>query len=161
MALADRAAESRLCAARGPVSGRRPPLASVTVGAARASTARCSIDFGTVVSGTEQAPTDAKPGNGKRRRTLYEAAHKLGYFRPPPSAPEERQAAVRERFEALSDTQRDVVADAGKAVLALGALGVVYGDIGTSPLYTEQVIFTSHGDAAQATPAGVYGVVSL
>ncbi len=46
-------------------------------------------------------------------------------------------------------------------MLALGALGVVYGDIGTSPLYTEQVIFTSHGDAAQATPAGVFGVVSL
>ena len=46
-------------------------------------------------------------------------------------------------------------------MLALGALGVVYGDIGTSPLYTEQVIFTSHASAAQATPAGVYGVVSL
>jgi hypothetical protein len=30
--------------------------------------------------------------------------------------------------------QSDVVAHAGRAVLALGALGVVYGDIGTSPL---------------------------
>ncbi len=46
-------------------------------------------------------------------------------------------------------------------MLALGALGVVYGDIGTSPLYTEQVIFTTHRAAAQATTAGVYGVVSL
>ena len=46
-------------------------------------------------------------------------------------------------------------------MLALGALGVVYGDIGTSPLYTEQVIFTSHRAAAQANVAGVYGVVSL
>jgi KUP system potassium uptake protein len=46
-------------------------------------------------------------------------------------------------------------------VLALGALGVVYGDIGTSPLYTEQVIFGQHADAARATPAGVYGIVSL
>ena len=54
-----------------------------------------------------------------------------------------------------------MIAHAGKAVLALGALGVVYGDIGTSPLYTEQVIFTTHRAAAQATPAGVYGVVSL
>ena len=43
---------------------------------------------------------------------------------------------------------RDVVAHAGRAVLVLGALGVVYGDIGTSPLYTEQVIFGSYG----ATP---------
>ena len=46
-------------------------------------------------------------------------------------------------------------------MLALGALGVVYGDLGTSPLYTMQVIFTQHGDAAHATPAGVYGVISL
>ena len=46
-------------------------------------------------------------------------------------------------------------------MLALGALGVVYGDIGTSPLYTEQVIFTTHRAAAHATTAGVYGVVSL
>jgi KUP system potassium uptake protein len=100
-------------------------------------------------------------GNARRRRALNEAAHKLGYFKPPASAAEERQAAVRRRFDALADTQRDVVAEAGKAVLALGALGVVYGDIGTSPLYTEQVIFTSHAAAAQPTPAGVYGVVSL
>ena len=68
---------------------------------------------------------------------------------------------MRKRFQALADTERDVVADAGKAVLALGALGIVYGDIGTSPLYTEQAIFTSHAAAAQPTPAGVYGVVSL
>jgi KUP system potassium uptake protein len=110
-----------------------------------------------------EAPTetDAKPDAGKRRRTLYEAAHKLGYFRPPPSAAEERDATVRKRFKALADTERDVVTDAGKAALALGALGVVYGDIGTSPLYTEQVIFTSHAGAAQPTPAGAYGVVSL
>ncbi len=92
---------------------------------------------------------------------LNEAAHKLGYFRPPPSAAEERHAAVRRRFEALADSERDVVAHAGKAVLALGALGVVYGDIGTSPLYTEQIIFTNHAAAAEPTPAGVYGVVSL
>ena len=48
-----------------------------------------------------------------------------------------------------------------KVVLALGALGVVFGDLGTSPLYTEQVIFTQHADAARATVAGVYGVTSL
>ena len=28
-----------------------------------------------------------------------------------------------------------------QAVLAVGALGVVFGDIGTSPLYTEQTVF--------------------
>jgi KUP system potassium uptake protein len=97
-----------------------------------------------------------------QKRSFHEAAHKLGYFRPPaPSEKEEDSAAVRRRFEALADVNRDVVADAGRAALALGALGVVYGDIGTSPLYTEQVIFTAHRAAAQPTPAGVYGVVSL
>jgi K+ transporter len=46
--------------------------------------------------------------------------------------------------------ERDVVAHASRLVLALGALGVVYGDIGTSPLYAEQVIFTQH--ATPPTP---------
>jgi KUP system potassium uptake protein len=54
-----------------------------------------------------------------------------------------------------------VIAHAGRAVLALGALGVVYGDIGTSPLYTEQVIFGSYRATAHITPAVVYGVASL
>jgi KUP system potassium uptake protein len=61
----------------------------------------------------------------------------------------------------LADVERDVVPHAGKAALALGALGVVYGDIGTSPLYTEQVVFSSYGATAHVTAATVYGVVSL
>ena len=45
-------------------------------------------------------------------------------------------------------------------LLALAALGVVFGDIGTSPLYAMQAIFT--GDhPVRATPADVYGVISL
>jgi KUP system potassium uptake protein len=44
--------------------------------------------------------------------------------------------------------------------LALGALGVVYGDIGTSPLYTIKECF--HGPHAIALNAGnIYGVMSL
>ena len=89
----------------------------------------------------DESPADRDAGG---RRTLFEAAHKLGYFAPPTSsAAEERSATVRRRFDALADSERDVIAHAGRAVLALGALGVVYGDIGTSPLYTEQVIFTT------------------
>ncbi len=46
------------------------------------------------------------------------------------------------------------------AKLALGALGVVYGDIGTSPLYALKECFTGpHGVAP--TPENVIGVVSL
>jgi KUP system potassium uptake protein len=103
--------------------------------------------------------TGTKPG---AKRTFNEAAHKLGYWRPEtPTDKEAQSEAVHKRFEALKDSQRDVITDASKAALALGALGVVYGDIGTSPLYTEQVIFTQNDAVAQATAADVYGVVSL
>jgi KUP system potassium uptake protein len=49
----------------------------------------------------------------------------------------------------------------GAAGLALGALGVVFGDIGTSPLYAMQTVFSIDGNAVSASPADVYGVVSL
>jgi len=46
------------------------------------------------------------------------------------------------------------------ASLALAALGIVYGDIGTSPLYTIKECF--HGmHAVAATPGNVLGVISL
>jgi KUP system potassium uptake protein len=45
------------------------------------------------------------------------------------------------------------------ATLALGAIGVVYGDIGTSPLYTLQTTL-SH-DGMRPTPESIYGVLSL
>lgn len=45
------------------------------------------------------------------------------------------------------------------AALALGAIGVVYGDIGTSPLYTLQTTL-SH-DGMKPTPESIYGVLSL
>jgi KUP system potassium uptake protein len=45
------------------------------------------------------------------------------------------------------------------AALALGAIGVVYGDIGTSPLYTLQTTL-SH-DGLKPTPESIYGVLSL
>jgi KUP system potassium uptake protein len=46
------------------------------------------------------------------------------------------------------------------ATLTLGALGVVYGDIGTSPLYALRECFSgSHG--VPPTPENVYGVLSL
>ena len=47
------------------------------------------------------------------------------------------------------------------AALALGALGVVFGDIGTSPLYALQTVFTADSHRVHATPADVYGVISL
>jgi KUP system potassium uptake protein len=102
------------------------------------------------------------PGNGGPRRSFNEAAHKLGYWGPPSvSAHEQESEATRRRFEALSDSQRDVIAHGSRGLLVLGALGVVYGDIGTSPLYTEQAIFSSYRATAHITPSNVYGVASL
>jgi KUP system potassium uptake protein len=49
-----------------------------------------------------------------------------------------------------------------QAALALGALGVVFGDIGTSPLYTIQTVFNP-GDPhpVTATTESIFGIVSL
>jgi KUP system potassium uptake protein len=46
--------------------------------------------------------------------------------------------------------------------LSIAALGVVYGDIGTSPLYAFRECFmTHHGLGVQPTPANVLGILSL
>jgi KUP system potassium uptake protein len=49
----------------------------------------------------------------------------------------------------------------GMSGLALGALGVVFGDIGTSPLYAMQTVFSIDDNAVSPSPSDVYGVVSL
>jgi KUP system potassium uptake protein len=38
------------------------------------------------------------------------------------------------------------------AALTLGALGVVFGDIGTSPLYALQTVFTADSHAVHVNP---------
>ena len=50
---------------------------------------------------------------------------------------------------------------AGMAALVIAALGVVFGDIGTSPLYSLQTVFSLDHNKVQATPVDVYGVISL
>jgi KUP system potassium uptake protein len=98
----------------------------------------------------------------KSKRVYHEAAHKLGYWGPDDDVGEDPESEeAQRRFAELADYHRDVIADAGRVILVLGALGVVYGDLGTSPLYTDQVIFTTHRAAAHAAAAGVYGASSL
>ena len=51
---------------------------------------------------------------------------------------------------------------AARGALALGALGVVFGDIGTSPLYTVQTVFNpSDPHPVPVSKENVFGVVSL
>ncbi|MCB1007221.1 MAG: KUP/HAK/KT family potassium transporter [Acidimicrobiales bacterium] len=47
------------------------------------------------------------------------------------------------------------------ALLALGALGVVYGDIGTSPLYAMRESFTGHAHQLTVDETNVLGILSL
>jgi KUP system potassium uptake protein len=47
------------------------------------------------------------------------------------------------------------------AALSLGAVGVVYGDIGTSPIYALKEVFFSTGHSIALTPSNVLGVLSL
>jgi KUP system potassium uptake protein len=49
----------------------------------------------------------------------------------------------------------------GLGLLSLGALGIVFGDIGTSPLYALQTVFAADEHAVRPTESGVYGVISL
>ena len=51
-------------------------------------------------------------------------------------------------------------AKSGYAALTLAAIGIVYGDIGTSPLYTMKEVFAAHHGIAP-NPANIIGVVSL
>jgi KUP system potassium uptake protein len=50
---------------------------------------------------------------------------------------------------------------AGMVALTVGALGVVFGDIGTSPLYALHTVFTFDNNAVRPTPDAIYGVISL
>jgi KUP system potassium uptake protein len=74
-----------------------------------------------------------------------------------PGEPEEQppDAAAPPRAERRSH------AKAGMTALTLGALGVVFGDIGTSPLYALQTVFAADHHAVRPTQSAVYGVISL
>ncbi|HEV3054261.1 MAG TPA: KUP/HAK/KT family potassium transporter [Solirubrobacteraceae bacterium] len=97
-----------------------------------------------------------------QKRSINEAGHKLSdRSGPARSAVKDESEDTRQRFAALADSNRDVIGNASRLALALGALGVVYGDIGTSPLYTEQTIFTSYKATHEIVPVNVYGPASL
>src|SRR6516225_3846369 len=56
----------------------------------------------------------------------------------------------------------DAHSTAGFGALTLGSIGVVYGDIGTSPLYAlRAAVMAASGPEGVPTPAAVLGVVSL
>ncbi|MDP9094661.1 MAG: potassium transporter Kup [Actinomycetota bacterium] len=60
-----------------------------------------------------------------------------------------------------SSRRRQVRRRGGLAALTIGALGVVFGDIGTSPLYAIQAVFSADHHRVRTDPTEVYGVISL
>ena len=74
------------------------------------------------------------------------------------TAPARRTGAGRRAVDGRGEARR--ASRWAPIALSLGALGVVYGDIGTSPLYTVQLIFS--GDHPMGpSPLRVYGALSL
>ncbi len=51
--------------------------------------------------------------------------------------------------------------DPARFALLLGALGIVFGDIGTSPLYAFEIVFSDAIHPVAVTTANVYGILSL
>jgi KUP system potassium uptake protein len=97
-----------------------------------------------------------------RRRPPSDGEAERPALRPWEQLPgtEDEPAPAPDADAARAAEERDVIVHAGRAVLALGALGVVYGDIGTSPLYTLQVTL-GYRAASQVDPTSIYGVISL
>ncbi|MDU6747988.1 MAG: KUP/HAK/KT family potassium transporter, partial [Bradyrhizobium sp.] len=55
----------------------------------------------------------------------------------------------------------DAHSTASFTALTLGSIGVVYGDIGTSPLYALREAVTAASSSGEAAPHAVIGVISL
>ena len=64
--------------------------------------------------------------------------------------------------ESVSAPRAEGIAKTARLALVVGALGVVFGDIGTSPIYTVQTVFNP-GDPhpVPVSTQNVYGIVSL
>ena len=70
---------------------------------------------------------------------------------PPPAPPGQRDGLKHP----------SVAHRTGVVALTLGALGVVFGDIGTSPLYALHTVFSIDGGVVKPVEANVQGVISL
>ena len=69
---------------------------------------------------------------------------------------------MRTRDAVRPDRSRHSAHGTARGALIIGALGVVFGDIGTSPLYTVQTVFNpSDPHPVTATADSVFGIISL
>ena len=73
--------------------------------------------------------------------------------------PAQNASSVDFRSNFVQHQQNAPLSHSQLAALTLGALGVVYGDIGTSPLYALKEVF-AHGHLSP-TPENIHGILSL
>lgn len=81
---------------------------------------------------------------------------------PDPNRPADRSAPLSATDAGVADTRTDLRAIRhGRGVaLALSAIGIVFGDIGTSPLYAMHAAFGIEGNV-EPTRVNVFGIISL
>ncbi len=70
-------------------------------------------------------------------------------------------AAVNDEAQGAEHAEQSEVRQQAMPLLMLGALGVVYGDIGTSPIYAFRVALNATTAAGHATRDDILGVLSL
>ena len=108
----------------------------------------------------DRVPARRSVVTGPRVRSLVsDGSSSTPSRREAPEEPGAVAATVKEHEAGNRTTP--VAQHAGMAALTLGALGVVFGDIGTSPLYALQTVFHADHGAVPTTRAAVYGVLSL
>ena len=78
----------------------------------------------------------------------------------PESGTADAVAVAEVATEAAGDIGHDHHPKEGLTALALGAIGVVFGDIGTSPLYSLKETFIGH-HPLKVDPAHIFGVLSV
>jgi KUP system potassium uptake protein len=69
--------------------------------------------------------------------------------------------AAAQANQAITESSPGHRTQVGTTALSLGALGVVFGDIGTSPLYSIRETFTEHNHQMTIDTINTYGVSSL
>lgn len=73
----------------------------------------------------------------------------------------QRQTRPDRKRSAPADETGARVDPSNQLQTALGVLGVVYGDLGTSAIYALHAVFAADGSSLSATPANVLGILSL
>lgn len=135
-------------------------------------------------SGSLRPRTQGKNAEGLSDKEMKQALLKAGTFTKAPKV--SRRTLTQEEREELAKQQRAEDREAKKLAqstargplgrwwarlqsgpdkvtlgMAIVALGVVYGDIGTSPLYTAQTFLSGQGGLANTDRAAVLGMLSL